>query len=275
MKMTTAEYLKSVYSLEGKNILMTGGTGGLGSRMAVGMAQAGAKMIVCDILPERLDKLAAEIKDNGGDVATYTMDVTNREEIDNVVTQIIKDHEKVDVLFNVAGINKREGILDVTEQTWDKMMGVNLKGLYFVSQRVGLEMYKRRSGNIINMASHTTQAGVAGCSVYGATKAAVKALTQVMAIEWAQYGIRCNAIAPGHFRTELTEPTWIHPVRSKYLCERIAMERPGKAEELVGLAILLASDASSYMTGQVYHVDGGCLAGGAPWPYDTKFESKY
>ena len=110
-----------------------------------------------------------------------------------------------------------------------------------------------------------------GCSVYGAAKSGVIALTRSMAVEFARYGIRCNAISPGHILTELTQATWEHPTRATYLRERIAMERPGMPEELVGMAILLASDASGYMTGQAYHIDGGCLCGGTPWEYDTNY----
>ena len=110
-----------------------------------------------------------------------------------------------------------------------------------------------------------------GCSVYGATKSGVVALTRAMAIEFAQYGIRANAISPGHILTDLTQVTWDHPTRAPWLRERIAMKRPGSPEELVGMAILLASNASSYMTGQAYHIDGGCLCGGAPWDYDTQY----
>ena len=150
-------------------------------------------------------------------------------------------------------------------------MDTNLKGVFFLSQAVAREMYRRRSGNIINIGSHNDTGMLGGCSVYGASKSGVIALTRSMAVEFAQYGIRCNAISPGHILTDLTQVTWQHPTRSEYLRERIAMGRPGEADELTGMAILLASDASSYMTGQAYHVDGGCLCGGRPWDYDTQY----
>ena len=140
-----------------------------------------------------------------------------------------------------------------------------------MSQTVAREMYKRKTGHIINIGSHNDEGMLGGCSVYGAAKSGVVALTRAMAVEFAQYGIRANAISPGHILTELTQVTWDHPTRAPYLRERIAMGRPGTPEELVGMAIMLASDTSSYMTGQAYHVDGGCLCGGAPWEYDTKY----
>jgi len=110
-----------------------------------------------------------------------------------------------------------------------------------------------------------------GISVYGATKSGVVALTRSMAIEWAKHGIRANCICPGHILTPLTTVTWEHPTRGDYLRDRIAMRRPGEPGELVGMCVLLASDASSYMTGQPYYIDGGCLAGGDPWDFDTKY----
>ena len=121
------------------------------------------------------------------------------------------------------------------------------------------------------MASHNSVGMLGGCSVYGATKSAVTALTRSMAVEWAKFGIRANAIAPGHILTPLTTVTWEHPTRSVYLKERISMERPGAPEEILGTAILMASDASSYMSGMMVHIDGGGLAGGAPWNFDTKY----
>ena len=189
------------------------------------------------------------------------------------VDEVAAKYGKIDVLFNVAGINKREGLLDVEEADYDRIMDTNLKGLFFMSQAVAREMYKRRTGSIVNIGSHNDEGMLGGCSVYGATKSGVVALTRAMAVEFAQYGIRANAISPGHILTDLTQVTWDHPTRAPWLRERIAMKRPGNPEELVGMAILLASDASSYMTGQAYHIDGGCLCGGAPWDYDTQYKA--
>ena len=159
----------------------------------------------------------------------------------------------------------------MAEADYDRIMDTNLKGVYFMTQAVAREMYKRRSGSIVNIGSHNDTGMLGGCSVYGAAKSGVIAITRSMAVECARYGIRCNAISPGHIITELTQVSWDSPNRAPYMKSRIAMERGGRPEELVGMAILLASDASSYMTGQTYHIDGGCLAGGTPWEYDTKY----
>ena len=266
-----AENLEKMFGLTGKKILLTGAAGGIGEALAEGLAGAGGEMLLCDIAEERLAALTDKIKSGGGRAAGFYMDVSKTESIRTAVGAIIDHSTRVDVLINCAGINKREGFLDVTEETYDFIMDINLKGIYFLSQEVAKHMMAQKSGNIINVASHNSVGMLGGCSVYGASKSAVTALTRSMAVEWAQYGIRANAIAPGHILTQLTTVTWEHPERSVYLRERIAMRRPGTPDELVGVVVMLASDASSYMSGMMIHVDGGCLAGGSPWPYDTKY----
>ena len=266
-----SENLERLFGLSGKKILLTGAAGGIGEALAAGLAGVGGEMLLCDIAVEKLRAVAEKIAAGGGSAAAYYMDVASNESIREAVARIIADSGRIDVLINCAGINKREGFLDVTEETYDSIMDINLKGLYFLSQEVAKHMIRQKSGNIINVASHNSVGMLGGCSVYGASKSAVTALTRSMAVEWAQYGIRANAIAPGHILTPLTTVTWDHPERGAYLRERIAMRRPGTPEELVGVTVMLASDASSYMSGMMVHVDGGCLAGGSPWPYDTKY----
>lgn len=264
-------YLQSLFSLEGKTILVTGAAGGIGAAISRGLARAGGEVALCSRTVEKCQMLAKEIREEGGKASAHRLDVMNMSTIQPCVDEVVHQYGKIDVLFNIAGINKREGLLDVEEADYDRIMDTNLKGLFFMSQAVAREMYKRRTGSIINIGSHNDEGMLGGCSVYGATKSGVVALTRAMAIEFAQYGIRANAISPGHILTDLTQVTWDHPTRAPWLRERIAMKRPGSPEELVGMAILLASNASSYMTGQAYHIDGGCLCGGAPWDYDTQY----
>lgn len=269
--METGQYLQSIFSLEGKTILVTGAAGGIGAAISEGLAYAGAEVALCGRTIGKCEALAEKIAAGGGKAAAHYLDVADMASIQPCVDAVAARYGKIDVLFNVAGINRREGLLDVTEETYNRIMDTNLKGVFFVSQAVAREMYKRKSGNIVNIGSHNDEGMLGGCSVYGAAKSGVVALTRSMAVELAQYGIRCNAISPGHILTELTQVTWDHPTRAPYLRQRIAMGRPGMPEELVGMAILLASDASGYMTGQAYHIDGGCLCGGAPWEYDTNY----
>ena len=270
--MDTGAYLNSIFGLDGKVIVVTGAAGGIGSAISLALASAGAQVALCGRHLEKCQALANQITERiGGTASAHTLDVADPDSIQHCVDEIIARYGRIDVLFNVAGINKREGLLDVTPETYDRIMDINLKGVFFMSQAVAWEMYRRKSGNIINIGSHNDTGMLGGCSVYGASKSGVIALTRSMAVEFAQYGIRCNAISPGHILTELTQVTWDHPTRGDYLRERIAMGRPGEPDELAGMAVMLASDASSYMTGQAFHVDGGCLCGGKPWEYDTRY----
>lgn len=269
--MEQSTYLQSVFGLEGKTALVTGGAGGIGAAICKGLAYAGAEVAVCGRTLEKCQRVAAEIVENGGKAEAFLLDVADLASIHSCVEAVMARYGKIDSLFNVAGINKREGVLDVEEETYDRIMDTDLKGVYFMTQAVARKMYERKSGSIVNIGSHNDTGMLGGCSVYGAAKSGVIALTRSMAVECSRYGIRCNAISPGHIITELTQVSWDSPNRAPYMKERIAMERGGQPEELVGMAILLASDASSYMTGQSYHIDGGCLCGGTPWEYDTKY----
>ena len=269
--MSTEKYLKSLFSLEGKVALFTGAAGGIGAELCRGLASAGASVALCDIDQTRLDALKQQIEGEGGAASVHRMDVTDKTCIDSAVKEIGDLYGHIDILVNCAGINKREGIMDVSEETYDRIMAINLKGAFLVSQAVAPYMKAQNSGNIINIGSHNTGSVLGGVSVYAATKSGLLALTRSMSVEWAKYNIRANCISPGHILTPLTTVTWEHPERSAYLRERIAMRRPGNPEEIVGLCILLASDSASYISGSEYRIDGGCISGGSPWPYDTNF----
>ncbi len=264
-------YLETQFSLAGKTALLTGGAGGIGSALAVGLCCAGAQTAVCDVNIDRAREIAAALSAGGHQAKAFELDLTESTSIRQCVEAVVAEFGKIDILINCAGVNKREGFLDVEEKTYDFIMNVNLKGTFFMTQAVVPYMIKQGGGKIVNFSSHNAQGMLGGVSVYGATKGAVSALTRSMAIEWAKFNIQANAVAPGHILTELTQVTWHHPTRAPYLRERIAMRRPGMPEEIVGIVLMLCSPASSYMTGQTYHVDGGCLAGGTPWEYDTKF----
>jgi len=262
------DFLSNLFSLEGKTALITGAAGGIGSAISKGLAQSGANVVLCDINMKVLTALQEEI---GLKAHAFEMDMTDISRFDIITANAAKISGSIDILVNCAGINKREGLVDVKEATYDAIMDINLKGAFFLSQAVAPFMKKQNNGSIINIGSHNTGAILGGVSVYGASKSALMSLTRSMAIEWAKYNIRANCISPGHIKTELTTPTWEHPQRSTYLLERIALGRPGKPEDIVGLCILLASEAASYITGEEFRIDGGCLAGGQPWEYDTKF----
>lgn len=264
--------LVDLFSLSGKTIVLTGSTGGIGNILAKGLANVGADMILCGTNMEKLIKLEEEIIRYGGNAKSFILNIDDMKSIKKCINDIKSEYRNIDVLINCAGINKREAFIDVEESTYDRIMDVNLKGLFFFSQEVVKVMIEAKKGNIINIASHNAFGMLGECSVYGATKSAILGITRSMAVELAQYGIRANAISPGHILTPLTTVTWENEERSKFLAERTAMERPGTPDELVGLTIMLSSDSSSFMTGMTYHVDGGYLAGGKPWTYETKYK---
>jgi NAD(P)-dependent dehydrogenase (short-subunit alcohol dehydrogenase family) len=265
MDLNVNQTLNRLFSLEGKTILVTGAAGGIFSEIAKGMAGAGGEIALCDVNAEGLREAEEAIRAEGGKAYGVPLDLLDVESIKSCVETVMRRSGRVDVLVNGAGINKRVPVLDGDGETFDRIIGVNLKGPYLLSQEVAKRMMGQGGGSIVNVTSYNAFMMLGGCGVYGASKSGVVAMTRAQAVEWAKYGIRSNAIAPGHIRTPLTEPLWSHPVRSKYLLDRIAMARPGNPEDLLGMAILLASDASRYMTGQTYVVDGGCLSGGQPW----------
>lgn len=259
------EKLNDLFSLEGKIVLMTGAAGGIGASLSKGLASVGANMILCDFNEEGLKQVEDDIKAEGNKATSVVINMLELDSIKKCVSTVIKKFGKIDVLVNMAGINKRTPLLEGDEETFDRIIGVNLKGVHFLSQEVAMHMKEAKTGSIINVASYNAVMMLGGNGIYGASKSGIAALTRSQAIEWAKYGIRSNALSPGHISTPLTAPLWTDPVRSKYMLDRIAMARPGTPEDLLGMLVLLASDASSYMSGMLYHVDGGCLAGGQPW----------
>lgn len=269
--MNIGENLQKMFSLEGSVVVFTGAAGGIGSTIAEGMALAGARVALCDINQEQLEQVQKRITEAGGEASCHRLDVTDKDCIEECIDGIGRQYKHIDILVNCAGINKREGFMDVKEETYDRIMDINLKGVFLVTQSVAPYMKTQKKGSIINIGSHNTGSILGGCSVYGATKCGVLSMTRSMAVEWAKYNIRANCVSPGHIQTPLTVPTWEHPGRSKYLLDRIALNRPGVPEDITGICILLASDASAYITGAEIRVDGGCIAGGQPWDYDTAF----
>jgi gluconate 5-dehydrogenase len=267
--MSVQVYLEKLFSIKGKNVLITGAAGGIGSEIVKALAGAGADIAITDIAEDRVKELISELPE--GNHKSFYLDVTDMDSMKSCVADVLTHYGTIDILVNCAGVNKREGILDVEESTYDRLMDINLKSAFFISQEVVKCSMMKTGGKIINIGSYNCTSMMGGVSVYGASKSALWALTRSMAIEWAKFNIQANCIAPGHILTALTTVTWENEHRANYLRERIAMERPGYPEELAGVTVLLASDASSYITGCLYDVDGGALAGGKPWQYDTKY----
>ncbi len=266
--------LLNLFSLEDKVIVVTGGAGAIGGEIAKCYARLGAKVVVADFNEQMMAEIEEEISGEGGECLTVRLELPDEDSIRAAVDTVLEKYGRIDVLANVAGINKRMLMLDGAEETYDRIMGVNLKGTFLISLYVAKKMIALNETlpeeqkvrlSIINVASYNSVMMLGGVAVYGMSKSGVHALTRSQAIEWAKYGFRSNALTPGHIKTKFTTQLWNDPSLSGYLLERIAMNRPGYPEDMLGVAVLLASDASSYMSGQLCIVDGGCLAGGQPW----------
>ena len=245
------------FSLNGKVALITGASRGIGQAAAIGMAQAGADIAIASRKLPDLEKVAEEVRKTGKKCLPVAAHVARMEEINNLVKRVSDEFGKIDILVNNAATNPTMAqALDVDERGWDAIMNLNLKGLFFLSQAVARVMKEKGGGKIINVAS------IAGISpdllpVYSISKAGVIMATKVMAQQWAPYHIRANAVAPGLTKTRFSEALWNNPDILNIAMSRTPMARVAEPEEMVGAIIYLASEASSYVTGQVIAVDGG------------------
>jgi NAD(P)-dependent dehydrogenase (short-subunit alcohol dehydrogenase family) len=245
------------FSLKGKVALVTGASRGIGQAAAMALAGAGADVALASRKLPDLEKVAGEIRKTGRKALAVAAHVGKMEEISNLVSKVKEEFGRIDILVNIAGTNPTmDSALDVQERAWDAIMNLNLKGLFFLSQAVARLMKEKGGGKIINVSS------VAGISpdllpVYSISKAAVIMATKVMAQQWAQYGIRVNAIAPGLTKTRFSEALWGNPDILKMAMSHTPMARVAEPEEMAGAIVYLASDASSYVTGQTLAIDGG------------------
>ena len=247
--------------LDGKVAVVTGASRGLGRAMALGLAEAGADVVVVSRTMEALETLAEEIRALGQRGLPVRADVTDRDEVGNMVRRTMEAFGKIDILVNNAGTIFRAAAEEYPEEAWDRVLEVNLKGVFLCCQAVGKVMIAQRRGKIINIGSLLSAIGVPLIPAYAASKGGVRQLTKALAVEWAPYNIHVNAIGPGYFRTELTEALQKDEERAAWILRRTPLGRWGVPEDLKGPVVFLASDASDYITGQMLYVDGGWLAG--------------
>jgi 3-oxoacyl-[acyl-carrier protein] reductase len=241
--------------LKGKVALVTGAAQGIGRAIALLLARNGADIVVSDINLEKAEETAKEIRAIGPKATAVKVDVSNLSDVERMVEAVIEKLAKIDILVNNAGITRDKLVLRMTEEDWDAVLGVNLKGTFNCTKTVIRHMAKQRSGRIVNIASVVGEMGNAGQANYSASKAGVIGLTKTIAREYAQRGINVNAIAPGYIETPMTDAL---PEKAKEeLKKLIPMERLGKPEDVADAVLFLVCEESSYITGQVLNVNGG------------------
>jgi NAD(P)-dependent dehydrogenase (short-subunit alcohol dehydrogenase family) len=249
-------------NLEGKVAVVIGGTSGLGRAIALAMAEAGADVAAPSRRNDQVETVAQEIEKLGRRTVRATCDVADRASLGKLLVACLDAFGKVDILVNSAGRTKRAPTLDFSEPDWNVIMDTNLTGTLRTCQIFGRHMIERRSGAIVNIASVGADVAMYEVAAYCASKAGVSSLTQSLAIEWARYGVRVNAIVPGVIPTPLNQKLLDGTARGQEWIVRIPMHRFGKPEEIAGAAVFLASDAAAYVTGETLRVDGGVLASG-------------
>ena len=250
--------------LKEKVVIITGARRGMGKSHVLVLAKAGAKVVVSDISEEDCQKVVEEIEKGKGEALAVKCDVTKKEEVDNLVKKTIERFGRVDILVNNAGICQFKPFLELTEGEWDRTLNINLKGYFLCAQTVAKEMVKQKSGVIVNIASVASgQVGIGFPTLahYCASKGGIIAMTEVLAVELAPFGIRVNAIAPGMIETPMIDPMKKDPKMMEAMLAKVPMQRVGKPEEVSNLVLFLASDVSPYMTGSTVIIDGGWLAG--------------
>jgi NAD(P)-dependent dehydrogenase (short-subunit alcohol dehydrogenase family) len=248
--------------LAGRVAVVTGGTSGIGLALARGLADAGADVVPMSRRAEQVDAAASEVESRGRRSLRITADVSDRASLEAALEQTVAAMEKIDILVNCAGITKRTPTLDVSEAEWTSILETNLNGTWRSCQVFGRHMLERGYGRIVNIGSLASFIGLFEVAAYTASKAAVAGLTRALAVEWGSRGVNVNAIAPGVFRTALNTALLDGTDRGREFLLRTPLKRFGKVDELAPACVFLASEAASFVNGEVLAVDGGFLASG-------------
>ena len=249
-----------LFNLQGRIALITGSSQGIGFALARGLAEHGATVIINGRDRSKMDKAVALLKDEGHTVFSSAFDVTKPEEVRTAMDAIEQEIGALDILVNNAGMQYRAPLEDFPVDKWQQLLETNISSTFYAGQAAARHMIARGRGKIINIASVQSELARPSIAPYTATKGAIRNLTRGMATDWARHGLQINAIAPGYFRTPLNQALVDDPEFTAWLEKRTPAGRWGNVEELVGAAVFLSSDASSFVNGQVLHVDGGMTA---------------
>jgi gluconate 5-dehydrogenase len=249
-----------LFRLDGRTALVTGGNSGIGEAMAAGLAQAGARLVLLARRAEPLEAAARRLREAGHAPHTVVCDVTDRDALKRACEEALAKAGAIDILVNAAGVNLRQPFAEVTPEAWDEQIAVHLGAPFFLTQALAPAMAARRWGRIINVASLQSYRAFANGAPYGAGKGGVVQLTRAIAQEWGPKGINCNAIGPGFFPTALTAPVFADEALAQRHAQQTCLGRNGRLDDLLGVTVFLASDASAYVTGQTLMVDGGYTA---------------
>lgn len=249
--------INQLFGLQGKTALITGGSSGLGEGIALALGLAGAKIGIAARRETQLIEAAERLAKQGVEVACFPADLSVLEQSTELSQKALNQLGRIDILVNAAGMNLRESFAAVSPKSWQEQLNVHLGAPFFLTQALAPQMQQRQWGRIINIASLQSFRAFANSAPYGAAKGGIVQLTRAIAQEWSKFGITCNAIGPGFFPTALTAPVFGDPELVKMHASKTAIGRNGEINDVDGLAIFLASDASSYITGQTIMLDGG------------------
>lgn len=253
--------LEDIFSVKERVAIVTGGGQGLGETFSKSLASFGAKVAIFDVNKEIGQKTIQEINNNGGNAIFIKTDVSKRNDVEAAVKAVMEHFRRIDILVNNAGVVSRASALSITEEDWDRVININVKGTFLCCQAVGKYMVEQRYGKIINIASISSYRGIANRVAYTTSKGAVLQITRTLAVEWAPFNVHVNAIAPCYLDTPLTRPLYEQDKEFySYIMRKTPLKRIAKPEELVGGLLYLASDASDMVTGHILAIDGGWLA---------------
>ncbi|MHC4405064.1 MAG: SDR family NAD(P)-dependent oxidoreductase [Planctomycetota bacterium] len=258
-----------LFSVKDQVVLVSGASRGIGKAIAQGFAAREAKVVITGRVQETVQKTAEEICPPGGTVVGKVCDVADAQACGRLADEVVDELGRIDTLVNCAGVNKRMNVERYDEPTYDFITNVNIRGAFFLATAVGRHMIRARRGSQINIDSINSHTPLDRVTVYAMSKAAMSQMTKCLAMEWGPHGIRVNAIGPGFTLTELARPLWENqPKMNEWRNENTPLRRIGQPEDMVGAAIFLASEASSFVTGQVLYVDGGTTCG-LFWPIEV------